>query len=374
MKRILVEPKLKEEVSKKLSTLSEASEYKIEEFKDFHEGDIFLLNDDVILNLHEDFHKNHDASVVALVENVDAMPASYLKFQADDVLSLPLHCADLLRVIRGHEMNLVLRSLEENYRSVPEMVKLLQEDLQLAGKIQRRLIREKFPSDPSLHIKSKYWCGLKSGGDYFDVFQFPDERKIGIILTDCSSYSLSNFLMTTLMQFSLHQSAESQDPAEIVTNLVRKMKENWKEKETLNIFYGILDKKTYQLKYVSAGNVFASVRKKGKVSWLAKGDTAAILGPNAPMPGSKEVDLEPGDRFILLSDGWADALGEGNVEIAEKFSIKFDDPQECINEMAFELHRKTTEEDLEPGELPMPPQDCSVLIFDFAKNLLRLAK
>lgn len=373
MKRILVEPALKEEVTQKLKAFPEAKDYRIEEFKGAQDGDIFILRDEVISNMHESFHKNHEASVVVLVEGKESMPSSYLKFLADDVLSLPLHSADLLRVVRGHEMNMVLRSLEESYRSVPEMVRRLQEDLQLAGKIQRRLIREKFSSDPNLHIKSKYWCGLKSGGDYFDVFQFPDERKMGIILTDCSSYSLSNFLMTTLMQFSLHQNADSQDPSEIVTNLVRKMKESWKEKESLNIFYGILDKKTYQLKYVAAGNVFASVRKK-EISWLAKGDSPAILGPNAPVPSTKEIDLEPGDRFFLLSDGWAEALGEENTKISEKFALKFDDPQECINEMAFELHRKTSQEDLEPGELAMPPQDCSVLIFDFAKNLLRLAK
>lgn len=374
MKRILVDSAIKEEVSQKLSGVEEAQEYAVEVFNGKHEGDIFLLRDEVISSLHDKFHKNHEATLVTIVDGKDQIPPSYLKFLADDTISVPLHKADLLRVIRSHEMNLVLRSLEESYSSVPEMVRKLQEDLQLAGKIQRRLIREKFSSDPSLLIKTKYWCGLKSGGDYFDVFQFPDEKKMGIILTDCSSYSLSNFLMTTLMQFSLHTSAESQDPSEIVSDLLRKMKENWKENEKLNIFYGILDKKTYQLKFVSAGNMCASVRKKGKdLHWLAKGDSAAILGPNAPVPSSKEVDLEPGDRLFLISDGWSEALNIDSVKLAEKFS-KIEDPQDCLNEMSFELRKKSEDEDLDPGELPMPPQDCSVLVFDFAKNLLRLAK
>jgi hypothetical protein len=71
-------------------------------------------------------------------------------------------------------------------------------------------------------------------------------------------------------------------------------------------------------------------------------------------------------------------VGEPQAELLEKFFRQERDPQELINEMAFRLRqgvsRQLSEGEREEGEAPMPPQDCSVLFFEVAKNVLRLAR
>ena len=49
------------------------------------------------------------------------------------------------------------------------------------------------------------------------------------------------------------------------------------------------------------------------------------------------------------------------------------DPQSVINEVSFAI-RSQHDPKGEEAESPMPPQDCSVLLIDVAKNVLRLAR
>lgn len=343
-------------------------------------ADLFLLDDETAIRFLGSLAENTWPSVVVAAPEGKGIPASFRQGLADDMLVLPARALDLERVLRNHEMLASLHVLEENSRSVSDMVHRLQEDVQLAQKIQRRLIREKFPALGPLSVKSKYWCGLKAGGDYFDLFEFPGGTHAGLILSDSSSYSLSTGLIGSLMQFSTHVGRdELEDPARIVRALWGKMQEAVKEKDKLSLLYGILDRRTYALKYVACGPVYLAKRGKGgQVTWGAKGEHAplTLAAPKVPEPG--ELLLEPGDRLLACSDGWGEALEVGMPAFVEEQLARSDEAQELMNQMAFRLRKKLEQDSDEPvkaeDEFPMPPQDCSVLVLDLAANVLRLAK
>lgn len=346
--------------------------------KHLGEADIFLL-DDASMRSIAAARENSHASFVVYCGEKEATPVSYEEGVADDLLLLPLRPLDLSRVVRMHELLQALREAEESSQAIPSLVKQLQVDIALAEKIQRRLIREKFPAIGGLNIKSKYLCGLKSGGDYFDVFEFPDGVHIGFILTDCSSYSLSSSLLGALMQFSVNFGpAELEDPARIVQGLLVKLRDGMKEKDRLSIFYGILDRKTYRMRYADCGSVFAVQKKaSGGLSWAARGDRAPLGKDKGEVPATRELMLEPGDRLMLASDGWSDAVGKAQAALLEEMLAEGRDAHDLINEMAFRLRRQVAKEQGEAdddGDLPMPPQDCSVLVLDLGKNVLRLAR
>lgn len=339
-----------------------------------NKADIFVLDSKAANEIAGALEGEDRPSIFVTAEESAPMPAAFLEGYADDIVVLPLRELDTLRLVKMHEHLKALRNVEKTSRGIPGLVKKLNEDIQLAQKIQRRLIKDKFPSMGGLSIKSKYWCGLKAGGDYFDAFEFPDGQHIGLILTDSSSYSLSTNLLGSLMQFSAHAGAKDHfDPATIVQTLFSKLGDSIKEKDQLSLFYGVLDRKTYQLRYVDCGAVFAQWKNKEESKWLAKGDAAPLSKTNGAIGSSKEVFLEPGDRLTLLSDGWVDGLESGLSGLPEEI----EDAQDLLNELSFRL-RKSVEKNLEPEdiseEFPMPPQDCSILVIDVAKNLLRLAK
>jgi len=344
------------------------------------EVDAFLLDDDTAIRFLGTRSQDSWPSVIVVAQDGQAVPASFRQGIVDDMLVLPARALDLERMLRTNELVRALRVLEESSRGVGDLVNKLQEDISLAQKIQRRLIREKFPALGPLSVKSKYWCGLKSGGDYFDLFEFPGGTHAGLILSDSSSYSLSTGLIGSLMQFSVHVGRdELENPARIVNALWGKMKESVKEKDKLSLLYGILDRKTYAFKFVACGGIFFAKRgKDGKVTWGAKGSQPALALGQPVVPEASEMSLEPGDRLLLCSDGWGEALGMAVPAFVEEFLGRSDEAQELMNEMAFRLRNKLEKESDDPigaeDEFPMPPQDCSVMILELAQNVLRLAR
>lgn len=343
-------------------------------------ADLFLLDDETAIRFLGSFSEESWPCVVVTAEEGQGIPASFRQGLVDDMFVLPPRALDVERVLRNHEMMKSLHVLEESSRGVGDLVHRLQEDIQLAQKIQRRLIREKFPALGPVSVKSKYWCGLKSGGDYFDFFEFPGGTHAGLILSDSSSYSLSTGLIGSLMQFSVHLGRdELDDPARIVRALWGKMQESVKEKDRLSLLYGILDRRTYALKFVACGPVFLAKRgKNGHISWGARGEHGPLTLASGKVPEAGEISLEPGDRLMVCSDGWGEALGLEVSGFVEECLSRSEESQELMTDIAFRLRRKLeseSEEELKAeDEFPMPPQDCSVLVLDIATNLLRLAR
>lgn len=336
-------------------------------------ADIFIVDPQIANEMAANCDADARPSIFIAIDEKSPLPAAFQEGYVDDILVLPLRALDVHRIIRMHENLVSLREVEKTSKGIPQLVKKLQEDISLAQKIQRRLIKDKFPPMGGLSIKSKYWCGLKSGGDYFDVFEFPDGNHVGIILSDSSSYSLSTQLLGSLMQFSAHVGAkEKNDPGLIVKSLFGKLQDALKEKDQLSLFYGVLDRKTFELRYVECGTVFVQWQNKEEKKWVAQGLGKPLSLQNIVVPETKEVSIEPGDRLILLSDGWTDGLANGIKDIPEEVEA-----HDLITELSFRL-RKNVEKNLDPDEVseefPMPPQDCSVVVIDIAKNLLRLAK
>lgn len=342
-------------------------------------ADIFLLPEAAAETAIAAWAECERPTVVAIAREGERVPPIYREGLADDLLVLPLRLLDLERILRSHEQIAAIRGLERTSRAMPDLVRRLQEDIHLAQKIQRRLIREKFPPMGGLTVKSKYWCGLKAGGDYFDVFEFPDQNHVGVILSDSSSYNLSTQFIGSLVEFSVKAGAEMDgDPQRLVQSIYERLRESMKEKDHFTIFYGVLNRKTYQFRFVDCGTARALHRSaESRLAWISEGKSPPLSLAQAEVPPSREVGLEPGDRLVLASDGWEESLG-GEMRAAFEGQVNNEDAQALLNELAFRLkkgvERHFGEEEDPEVEFPMPPQDCSILVFDVAKNLLRLAK
>ena len=117
--------------------------------------DLFLLDDETAIRFLGSRSEETWPSVVVTARDGDRVPAAFQQGIVDDLLVLHPRALDLERIIRGHEMMQALHSLEESSHGIEELVRRLKEDINLAQKIQRRLIREKFSPLGPLSVKSK---------------------------------------------------------------------------------------------------------------------------------------------------------------------------------------------------------------------------
>ena len=336
------------------------------EYSAVKELDIIFATDAFMLTLS--FPNGARPSLyVCVEEGQEDLPESFVAGVADDLYVLPGRRLDFFSKIRLHESIKALRELEHSSVAIPGLVEKLQEDLILAQKIQRRLIRDKFPSIGPLSIKSKYWCGMKSGGDYFDVFEFADKQHIGVLLSDSSSYALSTKFLSSLMHISGVEGSDATNPSAIVTRLFGSLKDDMKAKDQLSIFYGVIDKKTYTMRFVNCGSAQAFIAGT-KGSWISESSGDVLTKDNPHVPAAKEVCLEPSGRLIILSDGWRDAFKNSLEKFIETSTST--DAQQLVNDMSFRLKKSLDDSESDA----MPAEDCSLLILDMAKNLLRLAK
>ena len=331
--------------------------------------DLVIASDSEIQGVVAAIKNGHRPTLFTTVSESDGLPSTFQDGLCDDVIALPMRRIDLIRAIRLHFTFQTIRELEHTSAALPEVIKKLEEDVQLAQKIQRKLIRDRFMNMGPISIKSKYWCGLKAGGDYFDVIEFADGVHAGIFMADASSYSLSTALLNSLMQLSLQgNDGVIISPEERLSVLGKKLSTELKEKDKLSIFFGIINRKTLKLDYVSHGSMGLVLERNREFKTILAGDSKPLTKSDWAVSGSQTLQLENEDRMVLFSDGWAEGAKTNGIElVSDALKQSRNDSQAFVNELSFKMKKHVDEDS-------MPPQDCSVLVFEVARSALRLAQ
>ncbi|MCO5141713.1 MAG: hypothetical protein M9962_01330 [Oligoflexia bacterium] len=313
----------------------------------------------------------NDAYFVVVTDR-DQIPLSVVEKRTNDLITLPISKPDLFRIfMRFNE------SSTEMDQFVPGLASKVEDHLKRVQKIQKRLIKNKFDPIGGLHISSKYWSGLKAGGDYFDVFDLADKNYVGIIMIDSSTYNISNFLIRAIMQLSSgKENLNPEEPAKAIEKLLNAVREHMGDKDRFSAFVAFMNKKTYQMKMATSGTFYLAKLMKenqGPFDWILSGTYKPIEKETIKIY-ENTINLHQGDRLILASDGWKQCL-DGMDKFSQVLANSSLTPIEMISEFGFHL-RQETEKVLEPSEedeLFMPMEDCSILVFELAQNTLRLA-
>jgi sigma-B regulation protein RsbU (phosphoserine phosphatase) len=233
------------------------------------------------------------------------------------------------------------------------------------------LIPEKFPEVHGLSVTHKYLSGMKSGGDYLDFFEFNDKNHVGILMSDSSGYGLSSAFMSVILHLAMKLSKdEARSPAATVMKIFEELSMTMKPKENLSIFLGILNRKTFELTYTSAGNIrFFHQNDQKSGSFVDRSSSNDPLWKDKSVSvKDSQVLLQPGDRIVLFSDGFAEGFENDKAVVKACERASGQDAIEIVNDFTFRIKEKLTEED------DMPNQDCSVMIVDVEKRAMRLAK
>ncbi|MBK0326052.1 SpoIIE family protein phosphatase [Rhodobacteraceae bacterium F11138] len=255
---------------------------------------------------------------------------------ADDFLTKPVNADELrARISAGARILDMQRQLSDKNRVITETLDRLQaaydtidKDLIQAKKIQESLVPELSrsfgESRVSLLLKP---CG-HIGGDLVGMFS-PDRNQIAIYSIDVSGHGITSAMMTARlggylssfyfdqnlgMERLLNGTYALREPAEVAAMLNERLLADTGIEEYFTMAYAVVDLNSGLLKMVQAGHPHPMLlRADGGAEFVGEGGVPIGLLPDIAY-SQFELQLSPGDRLFLYSDGFTEArLADGNM-------------------------------------------------------------
>ncbi|MBC7386490.1 MAG: SpoIIE family protein phosphatase [Cryobacterium sp.] len=289
--------------------------------------------------------------------------------KVDDLILAPFRRLEVQSKFRLHQHLRMWSEVGDLHRSFNDLLAGLDEDVQLAERLQKAKLPNRYPAVRGLQIRSRYLAGLK-GGDHFDLAESKDSSKISILMSDSSSYGLSSAFLSTLMRMTMKLSRdEARSSIDTVKLIADELVLGLKEKDRLALFYGVLNRRDFRFRYLHLGGSAFLHARKGEDFTIhsSHGDPLSLANSDVSAYIEKEIIFQPEDRIVLLSDGFIEACGGLHEAKAMLDPYRTRDSADITNELVFRVKKQMAD----PEDLPT--QDCTALVFDVDAKLLRLA-
>jgi sigma-B regulation protein RsbU (phosphoserine phosphatase) len=201
-----------------------------------------------------------------------------------------------------------------------EQLTAIERELETARAIQHSLLPSVFPPFPSrtdFEIHAQMTSARAVGGDFFDFFLIDDDH-LGVVIGDVSGKGTPAALYMAMAHTQVKTVAlRGATPEECMAEVNRTLNNHNSSSMFATCFYGILNARTGELRYSSAGhNPPYHLGPGGSVTPLdARGGTPLGLLPARKYEGAA-AKLNPGDALFLYTDG----VSEANNPESDDFS------------------------------------------------------
>src|SRR5467141_349620 len=230
----------------------------------------------------------------------EVVGALYLdsRFASRDISSVS---HDILHVIATEAASLI-----ENARLVQaeEASRRYQQELSIAASIQQRLMAVTIPDVPFAKMRGRNLSCKEIGGDFFDVVNTEDG--LAVVLADVSGKGVSAALLASTLQGMVYSHLSAHMPLAQIMAAVDQFftQKHLGQKYATVIIVRI--RRDGELEYVNCGHVPPLLVSGTCVSRPGHGNLPVGLLADAVYEGD-HVHLNPGDRFILVTDGVTEA-------------------------------------------------------------------
>ena len=241
-------------------------------------------------------------AVTDLVDDVieDGTRPSLVKLKVEGLLRMKRHLNGL--VDEQARMSRRLRRLEEG-------AKTLDHELKLATRLQESLLPPAEMALPGAHFSTRILPFSSVSGDFFDIFRL-DETHVGFYIADARGHGVPAALLTIYIKKGLWtkdidgHNYRIVPPAETLARLNNDLlAEGLADSHFITICYCVYNVKTRTLVYSHGGHPPALlVRAGGAITELEEG--GPLLGVLEDEYDQGSVDIAPGDKLVLYSDGF----------------------------------------------------------------------
>ncbi len=200
--------------------------------------------------------------------------------------------------------------------------KALERELSIATEIQATLLPVAVPQTPHLDIGALYKPAKEVGGDYYDFIPVDDEH-IGFIVADVSGKGIpGSMVMTMLRSLIRYEASGNPSPALTLCRTNRILTRDIKRGMFVTAFYIIAEHATGKIKLSCAGHnpiLYWHARSKKVREIKSKGLALGVAAGERFDSGLQEVviNMEPGDRIVMYTDGITEAMNPNGIEFGE---------------------------------------------------------
>jgi serine phosphatase RsbU (regulator of sigma subunit) len=198
----------------------------------------------------------------------------------------------------------------ENARLIEEerAKQRIEEELDVARRIQQSLTPRSLPQEGWFVGCGSSESSHQVGGDYYDVVAIgPDTWSL--VVADVSGKGVSSALLASFLQGAFLSASCATDIPEVFARVNAFLNDRAETGKYATMFYSKLDIAGH-LAYTNAGHCAPMlVRTTGKIEKLEATSLPVGLVPGATFPLS-HLDLTPGDRMVLYSDGVTEAQND----------------------------------------------------------------
>ncbi|MCX7789627.1 MAG: GAF domain-containing protein [Chloroflexaceae bacterium] len=195
----------------------------------------------------------------------------------------------------------------ENARLYQESVARVEQELEIARRIQANLFPRQLPGAEGLELAARCVPARETGGDFYDVVQLG--ARVGVIVGDVSGKSLPAAMLMAVARSTARSEARNHEtPSIVLTETNRSLVDDVPRNSFVALSYALVDRPRDCLMLASAGQLPPLLRRADGRTRFLEGPPALPLGLSNHITFSQfEVDLRPGDTVLFYTDGIVEA-------------------------------------------------------------------
>jgi serine phosphatase RsbU (regulator of sigma subunit)/catechol 2,3-dioxygenase-like lactoylglutathione lyase family enzyme len=193
------------------------------------------------------------------------------------------------------------------------------QEIEIATRVQARLFPQNLPKLSTLDYAGICHQARQVGGDYYDFLSLGNHR-FGLVIGDISGKGIAAALLMANLQANLRsQCAVSRDnPQHLLRSVNQLFCENTPSGSFATLFFAEYDELSRRIRYVNCGHLSGLILR-GDSSIENLHATATILGAFHDWDCEVgESQLQPGDTFVLYTDGVTESFNPYNEEFGEE--------------------------------------------------------
>ena len=218
---------------------------------------------------------------------------------------------------------------------IDQAEKKMQDELKLAKNIQDAALPKNFdlPGE-NIDLYALMTPAKQVGGDFYDFF-YCDRDKMCLVIADVSGKGVpaALFMMrakTAIKNYARHGNSA----AKVLEHVNHTLCEGNDVEMFVTVWLGILDLNTGKIQCANAGHEYPVLMRAGGDYELLKDKHGLALAVMDGIPLKEyEIDLDPGDRLFVYTDGVPEAINEkveayGTERLCEKLNAVKNVPQQ----------------------------------------------